>query len=170
MLLADHCCWFLAGWDPLPGLVTRFDGSGWSLLFHSLQAQIIFLDCLSVILFTGGCTPPSQTTPEQTPPRKTLQRTLRILLECILVDHSCFIPCRLRSSSWTRNRNFLVPSRNAWTTSLSLRMKCWSANRRSLRRRKTSSSATCAIWRSRTPLNRWAQGSLHPYSTMPSKH
>ena len=70
--------------------------------------KVMFYTCLSVILFTGVYTPlgrhppgrhpsgqtppPEQTPPEQTPPRQTppllrrpLQRTVRILLKCILV-------------------------------------------------------------------------------------
>ena len=61
--------------------------------------------CDSVCLGSRGCTPPRQTSPGQTlpplsrttpradiPPRRPLQRTVRILLECILV---CFWKCPL---------------------------------------------------------------------------
>ena len=53
--------------------------------FYRLQTKlrkVMFLH-LSVILFTGGCTP-RQTAP---PPRRPLQRAVRILLECTLLLH-----------------------------------------------------------------------------------
>ena len=72
--------------------------------------KVIFLH-LSVILFTGRVwqtridTPWEDTPPEQTPPKRwALQRTVRILLECILYF--------LKKKFWGRHQSFLWDHRS----------------------------------------------------------